>query len=148
MKKAPIVAVAAIVVLALFGSGLMLLTAKTPDDTTPSPEGSPQVDAPYGSWILKSWSSQVELPADKITMNVESGKVSGVSACNNYNGPIEIDQESFSTGLFAQTMMFCEDVDEAERTYLELLDSVTSWTVDGELILSSEGTEVLRFSRA
>ncbi|MCL1907220.1 MAG: META domain-containing protein [Propionibacteriaceae bacterium] len=105
-------------------------------------------EIPLGSFVLTSWSDPAELPSAQITLTIEEDQVSGVSACNNYHGPAEIAADSFSTGLMAQTMMFCEDTDEAERTYLALLDSVTTWQMDGDLVLYAGTTEVLRFARA
>jgi heat shock protein HslJ len=108
--------------------------------------GTPEL--PIGSWVLTSWSDSADLPSEKITLTIDKDQVSGVSACNNYHGPVLLDDKRFSTGLMAQTMMFCADTAEAETMYLRLLDSVNTWKLDDDLILYSGHMETLRFTRA
>ena len=148
MKKLSIAGViAGVAVAGLLAGAMILYSGLTGRDATASgPNGS---GTPLGSWVLTSWSDPAKLPGVAITMNVEATLVNGVSACNNYSGPVTVEGEKFTTGLMATTMMFCADTAEAETTYLELLATVTTWARDGDsLVLSRDGIEILRFDRA
>ena len=150
MKKMSIVGLISGAVLGLVLAGAMLLAGgvlMSEDATAASPSGS--TEEIQGSWVLTSWSDPSKLPDVPITMNVEDGLVNGISACNNYSGPLTLNGDSWETGLMAMTMMYCMDTAEAETTYLALLDSATSWVHEGEsLVLSANGSEVLRFNKA
>ena len=143
MKRLPIAGLVAGVAAACLIAGVMILTgaARAEGD---APDGATLTQ---GSWVLTSWSDSSDLPEADITLNLEDGHIYGVSACNNYNGPVTIEGNSFQAGLMATTMMFCEDSADAETTYLALLASVTEWNMDGDsLVLSADGAEILRFA--
>jgi len=117
------------------------------------PGGAGGAGSPAGSWALTSWSDASAVPNDpnSITLVIADGRVSGKSACNQYMGPVTIDGNGFTVGDLASTMMACLDdtLASAESTYLHLLAEVDGWSVDGgELVLSSGGTETLRYKAA
>jgi len=151
MKKLSVVGVLAGMVVA----GLLALSMFLSKDAIaegPAKSGAPDVTLINGSWILASWSDPADLPDADISLNVETGeeglRVYGISACNNYMGPITVEGASFSAGLMALTQMLCADSADAEMTYLELLAKADSWAMDGDcLVLSADDTEVLRFDR-
>jgi len=108
--------------------------------------------SPGGSWVLTSWNDPSAVPGEpnSITLTIADGRVSGKAACNQYSGPVKIDGKGFSAGDMATTLMACfDDLAAAENTYLSLLAGVDSWSIDGgELVLSTNGVETLRYKAA
>ncbi|MDR0488315.1 MAG: META domain-containing protein [Propionibacteriaceae bacterium] len=153
MKKRKLSVVSLVVGIAtgisLAGAMYLAGGAMTNRDNTasgPVDKGSEKIQ---GSWALVSWSDAAEIPEVPITLIIESPLVFGVSACNNYSGPITIKGDSWKVGELATTMMYCMDTAEAETTYLALFNSVDTWFLDGgSLVLTSNGVEVLRFDKA
>ena len=104
--------------------------------------------APVGGWVLEAWNDPSAVPNDGITLQLADGLVSGKAACNNYSGPVMMDNGNFSVGNLAVTRMACLDAGlaAAEDTYLRLLGEVTGWFSDGtSLVLTTNGAETLRF---
>jgi heat shock protein HslJ len=86
-----------------------------------------------------------------VTIAFTADSVSGVSACNNYNGPYTVTaQGGLQFGPLATTRKACEPpIAAVETAYLAALERVDAYAVDGDqLVLSAGGTEVLRFDRA
>jgi heat shock protein HslJ len=90
-----------------------------------------------------------DVPEDAVpTLMLDEGTASGSGGCNNYTGPYEVDGDSLTIGPLAATMMACEEPKQTvETTYLQALEAADAWSIDrGELVLSSNGDETLRFS--
>jgi heat shock protein HslJ len=100
-------------------------------------------------WTLVSG---VDVPPDSAPTIAFDGKLAtGFSACNHYGGEYEIDGDSIEIGGFDSTAMGClrPELETAEETYRSVFDDVDGWVIEeGELILSSDGDEVLRFAAA
>ena len=99
-------------------------------------------------WTLVSG---VDAPEDAVpTLTLEEGLAGGFSGCNTYRGPYELDGDSISLGPLAGTLIGCPGPEaDAEAAYLAALEDVDAWAVEGgELVLSTGGAEVLRFSAA
>lgn len=97
-------------------------------------------------WTLVSG---VDAPEDAVpTLTLEEGLAGGFSGCNTYRGPYELDGDSISLGPLAGTLIGCPGPEaDTEAAYLAALEDVDAWAVDGgELVLSTGGDEVLRFS--
>jgi heat shock protein HslJ len=97
-------------------------------------------------WTLVSG---VEAPDDAVpTLTLEEGLAGGFSGCNTYRGPYELDGDSISLGPLAGTLIGCPGPEaDTEAAYLAALEDVDAWAVGGgELVLSTGGDEVLRFS--
>jgi heat shock protein HslJ len=93
----------------------------------------------------------VAAPDDSVpTLSLDEGSASGFGGCNTFNGGYELDGDSISIGPLAATLMACEDdKSAAEAAYLPALEAADSWAIeDGELVLSTDGQETLRFSSA
>jgi heat shock protein HslJ len=126
--------------LVLAGSLLVAGAGCGGDDDSASPplEGT--------EWTLVSG---VDAPADAVpTLLLEDGNASGFSGCNRFAGGYELDGDSLSLGQLAGTSMACEEPQmETELAYTQALASVDAWAVEGgELVLSSEGAEILRYA--
>jgi heat shock protein HslJ len=98
-------------------------------------------------WTLVSG---VDVPPDSApTIAFDGELATGFSGCNYYGGMYEIDGDSIDIGGFDSTAMGClrPELETAEETYHSVFDDVDGWAIeDGELILSSDGEEVLRFA--
>ena len=124
----------------LAGSLLAAGSACAGDDPPegPAPEGT--------AWTLVGG---VEAPADATpTLTLEEGLASGFGGCNTFRGGYELDGDSIAIGPLAGTLMACEEPKmAAEAAYLPALEAADSWALeDGELVLSTDGDETLRFS--
>jgi putative lipoprotein len=90
----------------------------------------------------------VDAPDDSVpTLTLADGSASGFGGCNTFNGGYELDGDSITIGPLAATLMACEDAKSAaEAAYLPALEAVDSWAIeDGELVLSTDGEETLRY---
>jgi len=147
MRKLGIAAVIAGLLVGAILAGLMLVTGKAEaqvvgEDTVADPAVLKDTN-----WTLTAWSDAAPLPGVPITLKIGDGQVSGVSACNNYFGPVTLTGASFEVSPLATTMMLCMDTQAAEQTYLTLIQSVTAWERTGDVLVLSAGTdEVLRFA--
>jgi putative lipoprotein len=106
-------------------------------------------DAPPLEGTLWTLTSGVEAPADSPpTLTLEEELASGFGGCNTFRGPYELDGESIALGPLAGTLMACEEPKmTAEAAYLPALEASDSWAIEGgELVLSGDGDETLRFS--
>ncbi|MBN2043900.1 MAG: DUF4377 domain-containing protein [Anaerolineales bacterium] len=83
------------------------------------------------------------------TYDPETGLVAGTTGCNNYFGPVEIDEETkmLTFGPLGMTRMACRgDLNQQEIDFMSLLESVTHFAVEGDrLVLYTEGEDVLVF---
>jgi heat shock protein HslJ len=101
-------------------------------------------------WTLVSG---VESPPDAVlTLGFGRKDAGGWSGCNSFSVDYELDGDSITIGEeFTSTLAGCEDgeLDTAEDTYRSIFADVEGWAIeDGELILSSDGDEVLRYAAA
>ncbi len=97
-------------------------------------------------WTLVSG---VEAPEDAVpTLTLADGSANGFGGCNTFGGSYELDGDSITIGPLASTMMACEEAKSAaEAAYLPALEAADAWAVEnGELVLSSDGEETLRYS--
>jgi heat shock protein HslJ len=111
--------------------------------------GDDEADAPPLEGTAWTLVSGVEAPADATpTLTLEEGAASGFGGCNTFRGGYEVDGESISIGPLAATLMACEEPKmAAEGAYLPALEAADAWAIsDGELVLSSDGEETLRFT--
>jgi heat shock protein HslJ len=106
-------------------------------------DGSPPLE--QTEWTLVGG---VEAPPDAVpTLTLEEGTASGFAGCNRFTGGYELDGNSFAVGPLAATQMACENAKTAvEAAYLPALEAVDAWAIEGgELVLSADGKETLRY---
>jgi heat shock protein HslJ len=101
-------------------------------------------------WTLVSG---VEAPPDAVlTLGFRRRDAGGWSGCNSFSIDYALDGDSITIGEeYTSTLAGCEDaeLDTAESTYRSIFADVDAWAIeDGELILSSNGDEVLRYAAA
>ncbi len=130
---------------ALLAVGLLLTVSGcrgTDEDDGDSLEGT--------EWTLVSG---LEAPPDAVlTLGFGRKDAGGWSGCNSFSVDYELGGDSITIGEeFTSTLVGCEDaeLDTAEDTYRSIFADVDGWAIeDGELILSSDGDEVLRYAAA
>jgi heat shock protein HslJ len=94
------------------------------------------------SWTLVE-GMDITIPDDvAMTIVFEAGRASGSGGCNRFTGSYEQDGESISLGRVASTRMACdEEVMSAERAYLSALESVSSWSATGGVLVLSDNSD-------
>lgn len=103
------------------------------------------------NWVLATWPGQT-MPntTKKATLSfAEDNKVSGKSFCNGFGGTVTITGQTIKFSELMGTMMFCEDVGDAEMKYTAGLKAANSFKiVDGKLQLLQDGKLLMVFSKA
>jgi heat shock protein HslJ len=94
------------------------------------------------SWTLVE-GMDVTIPDDvAMTIAFEAGRASGSGGCNRFTGSYEQDGDSISLDRVASTRMACdEEVMSAERAYLSALESVSSWSATGGVLVLSDSSD-------
>ena len=103
-----------------------------------------------GLWVLDS-ARDVTLPLGIVpTAGFHDGVVRGYTGCNQYSAPYTVDGDSLDIGDLAMTRMACPPPrDEVEQAYVAALGGVTTWAIDGEELVLSDGEgEMLRYNQA
>lgn len=126
-----------------------LLTACAADQGSSQPDAS---EAPViGDWVLIGGSiDDVEAPVleeHRITLMLTGRQISGVAACNNYDGEISVGADGLRIEDLGQTDMGCEELAmSAESAYVGALVRVRRIEREGEeLVATGDGVE-LRFA--
>lgn len=101
-------------------------------------------------WLLTEWPNQT-LPIGKegsLSFDAEN-KISGKSFCNGFGGNAVINGSTIKFEQIFGTMMFCEEVGQAEKIYLDGLRAVNSYKiVGGKLQLFIDGKVAMIFTKA
>ena len=100
-------------------------------------------------WLLSEWPGQTLPSVRSATLNFDTAnKVSGKSFCNGFGGEAIIKGNSVKFDQLLGTMMFCEDVGNAEKNYLDGLKATTSFKiVDNKLQLYKDATLLMVFTK-
>ena len=86
------------------------------------------------------------IPDVPVTAEFDGSEVTGNAGCNSYFGGYQTDGDAISIGPLGVTQAFCEGIQDQEDRYLTLLQSATTYAVDGsKLTLSEGGTTLLEF---
>ena len=99
-------------------------------------------------WTLVSG---VEAPPNAVpTVTFDGELVTGFAGCNDYRGEYEVEGDSIEIVGIAVTAMGCPAPEmQTEEAYFSVFDQVDAWSIeDGELVLSADGDEVLRYAPA
>jgi len=99
-------------------------------------------------WVLSEWPGKT-LPAKaQATLNFEGNdRVSGKSFCNGFGGTAVIKGDSVKFDQLIGTMMYCEEVGQAENNFLNDLKSANTYKLNGDkLQILKDGTVLLVFS--
>ena len=103
-------------------------------------------DPPTASWVAFELNGKaVEGP----TLQYTTEKVSGTGGCNQFNGPITIEDDAVQIGPLASTRMMCEGKADVEAQYFAALQAARTFTLDGEVLVlkAEDGHALLRFKK-
>jgi heat shock protein HslJ len=93
------------------------------------------------SWVAFELEGQ---PVDGLTLQYTTDKVSGTGGCNQFNGPISIEDDAVQIGPLAATRMACEGKSDIEAKYFAALEAARTFALEGEtLVLKAEDGHVL-----
>lgn len=84
------------------------------------------------TWVLIIYNDQQPITEHQPSLQFDGDKVSGNTGCNQYGGSYQINGDGISFEGIYSTEMACmnpEGIMAQERTYLELLNSATRFTV-------------------
>lgn len=118
------------------------------DDESSGPEALEGV-----SWVLTQFVAEggsTEIVSVGVNAEFDGSTISGVSGCNQYNATYEANGNEISFGPISGTQMACPQVEmDVEARYLQLLESVATFEVEGRAMSMSdgEGAPVLQFSQ-
>lgn len=100
-------------------------------------------------WLLSEWPGKTMPAKAQATLNFEANDaVSGKSFCNGFGGKAVIKGDSIKIDQLLGTMMYCEEVGQAENSYLNDLKAAnSSKIVDGRLQLLKDGQVLLVFTK-
>jgi heat shock protein HslJ len=127
---------------------LTVLLSACGDD---EPAGSEALEGE--SWILTQFVAEdgsTEIVDVGVSAEFDGSTISGVSGCNQYNASYEASGDQISFGPIAGTQMACPEPQmSVETRYLQLLESVATFEVEGRAMsmADGEGTPVLQFSQ-
>jgi heat shock protein HslJ len=81
-------------------------------------------------WVLTEWPGKTLPTAKQATLNFDAeNNISGKSFCNGFGGNAAIEGNTVKLDQIMGTMMYCEDVGQAEKLYLDDLKATTSFNV-------------------
>lgn len=103
-------------------------------------------DPPTASWVAFELNGKaVEGP----TLQYTTEKVSGTGGCNQFNGPITIEDDAVQIGPLASTRMMCEGKADVEAQYFAALQAARTFTLDGEVLVlkAEDGHVLLKFKK-
>jgi heat shock protein HslJ len=126
---------------------LALVACANADDGSGGTGTDPEALVGHG-WVIDEASITAlvdEIPSGaSITIMFEDGQAGGLAACNSYGGAYDAgDDGALSFEGFAVTEMACDpDLMALESAYLEALGTVTSFAIDGKLMLHGEGVDL------
>lgn len=101
-------------------------------------------------WVLSEWPGKTMPAKARATLNFEgNNRVSGKSFCNGFGGSAMVKGDSVKFDQLIGTMMYCEEVGQAENNFLNDLKSATTLKVSADkLQLLKDGTVILVFAPA
>jgi heat shock protein HslJ len=125
-------------------AGVFLVSACGGDDDAEAP-----VSLDGTSWRLVE-GMDITIPDDvEMTIAFEAGgRTSGSGGCNRFMGSYDQAGDQISLGRLEPTRMACaEEVMRAEQAYHSALESVTSWSATGGVLVLSDsaGEALLRY---
>jgi heat shock protein HslJ len=156
--KLLILCVSACVLLAMFMAGCTTTTPPVTPTATPTPtmtvpppttSAAPIIDpALLGTWTLQQMYVQgagAPITAFNVPITAtfdDQGNLYGNGGCNDYNGGYTLTGgtnefgKDIRIGPLISTLMYCESTSSTESTYLQILNSATSYSVPNPQTLS------------
>ena len=124
----------------------------------PEPVAAPSRSLEGARWVLDTLGGEAAATgaggrAVDLEFLAEDQRAGGFSGCNRYTGGYRRDGASehagpLAFGQMAGTMMACQEGDELERAYLQMLAQVDGFRLEGEVLSLLRGPDVLATFRA
>ncbi|MCU0631265.1 MAG: META domain-containing protein [Methanoregulaceae archaeon] len=124
---------------------------------SPTPVSDPTLQ---GTWNLKSMvlqgGSAFTFPTNvQITATFDNqGNLGGYAGCNNYNAKYTLSGQQLYTGMgisigpITSTQKYCADTSDTETTYLQVLQTAKTYTVNGDgLTITNNLNSMLVYKR-
>ncbi len=104
--------------------------------------------APSGGSIVGTWTTRTDGVRQNVTFT-RDGQVNGDAGCNRMISTYTVDGSALDISTIATTLMYCEGVMEAERTFLKALEKSTAFSRDGKrlTLFAASGRETLTLRR-
>jgi len=129
--------------------------------STPVPTPATITDSTLlGTWNLKSMvlqgGSAFTFPTNaQITATFDNqGNIVGFAGCNNYNARYTLSGQQLYTGMgitigpIVSTQKYCVDLSDTETTYLQILQTAKTYTVNGNgLTITNNLNSMLVYQR-
>ncbi len=109
---------------------------------------TPPID---GTWVLYTFNGErftqgETAPKHPILMvDTTTGRIAGNDGCNNFNGAVEVNEDTIEIGLLASTMMACQS--EFPDRFAKALGAVMSYRIEGEHLIVKTREGSMRFTR-
>jgi heat shock protein HslJ len=115
----------------------LVLTATLIACTTAEPNPPPAPDSRLldTEWELVSLNGGALLEGRAITLRFGDGSLKGSGGCNTYGGSYTVSEDRLSVSDVYATEMACmepEGIMDQEQVYLQLLNAVTRYRLDGD----------------
>jgi Heat shock protein len=114
-----------------------------------TPRPAPAVDLEDTHWALVGLRGEpVAIPAGRgspyLVLQSKDARVVGSGGCNHLSGGYTREGDRLSFSRIARTLMACADGMDLEREFLEALEEVTHWRIEGDRLrlFDSEGALV------
>jgi heat shock protein HslJ len=78
-----------------------------------------------------------------LLFNADTNTFKGFAGCNQIFGSIETEGNELAFGPVAATKRYCQEAMELEQAVMGMLNAVTDFTIDGDVILLRDGERVL-----
>lgn len=98
------------------------------------------------TWIaVQLGKNAIEITEDRLpNLTLSEGKVTGFGSCNRFHGTYILDGDKISFSPLARTKMLCQEVQQIENGFLNVLSDVKSWEYkNGKLYFLGENEDVL-----
>ncbi|TDG15523.1 META domain-containing protein [Seongchinamella unica] len=138
------------------GEEISILVQRVPEPVDRSPASATEPVAEEGdspTWVLETLAGEAAPVGAggkpiELVLNAGDMTASGFSGCNRYSGSFSNDGKSshgtpLKFGPVAGTRMACADGDPAERAYLQMLDKVDAYRMQGSSLVLLQGSEVV-----
>lgn len=88
-------------------------------------------------------------PVEGLTLDYTTDRASGTGGCNQFKGPITIEDDAIQIGPLASTKMMCEGKSEIEAQYFSALEAARSFVVQGNTMTlkAEDGRDLVKFKR-
>ena len=86
-------------------------------------------------WQLETINSHPVANGQPVLELDVNGTVAGSTGCNSIRSTYALDNGSLNLGAVGTTRKFCRAVWETERAFLEMLDNVRGYEVDGNVLV-------------